>query len=151
MASKKSSGLSITTVTSLVLVLALYLGWGFLAASYVAGTSTVPFEDVESDDEEDSDFNGMPRRRMRMRSHGSLIAVAVAGVIKFVETTVTQLPNLPSVFIWHLTHRLWLLIVVFLMPILVVAGGFGMKHVEQQLEGPPKKRKVRKIVLPRGE
>jgi hypothetical protein len=71
--------------------------------------------------------------------------------VRFVATAFSELPNFPVVISWHATQRLWLLILTALVPVAVIGGGFGMKQLEQSLEGPPKrKRKKRRIAYPTG-
>ena len=60
-----------------------------------------------------------------------------------------QLPHLPAVVIWHLAHRLWLLIVLCLFPPAVLLGGVGMKAVEQNLNEKPRVKR-RKLTTPKG-
>lgn len=131
MSSSESPGLSITTVTAMVFVLASFIAWGVLAASYVGGTS--PVTALPSLQDEDAPLP------TRYAARSSAARSFFAGIAQFVATAFSEMPNLPGVISWHTTQRLWLLILMALVPVGVIAGGFGMKRLEQALEGPPKR------------
>ncbi|MFO0919842.1 MAG: hypothetical protein U0872_16205 [Planctomycetaceae bacterium] len=69
-------------------------------------------------------------------------------MVTFVVTAMVQLPHLPAVISWHVSNRLWLLILMGMLPLLVIGGGVVMKQVEQGLNQKPKV-KCRKLATPK--
>lgn len=70
----------------------------------------------------------------------------ISAIYSFVATSITQLPNFFSVITWHLQNRIWLPILFVVLECGIVAGGYGLQKLEENLDGPkkPGRRKKRK-------
>lgn len=108
-------------VVALAITVALF-GWGFMAGVYA--------NDVEG-------YRVQGIREGYRRPRVSIIA----GLAAFVWTGVREIPNAPAVLSYNFTKRLWLPITLLVVEGGVVAAGYGMKKLEQSLEGPKRRRR----------
>ena len=119
-------GRSITWVVKISVILVAYLGWGFMAGSYAGtlggGAVIIRPDNVGS---------------LRYRA----LDVLGSAVLSFVITSIMQLPSFFSVIGWHFSNRIWLPILFVTLEVAVIAGGFGLKRLEQSLDGEKKKRR----------
>ncbi len=118
-----SEGKSIRWIVIASVILVAYLGWGFMAGSYA----------------ENSHVGGV----IVVSTRGSLSggSMMLSAVFSFVATSVMELPNFFRVISWHFSNRIWLPIVFIILEVLVVAGGYGLKKLEEQLESPRNRRR----------
>ncbi len=129
---------SLTWLTVSLTLLVTFVGWGFLAGSYAESYST-PINETDA---------GRVEVFHLRRTNGAMAAVVLilSSVIVFCVNAIAQLPNLPWVIGWHLTNRVWLLIVVLLAEGGVLGICYGLRHLEYNLSrapGQPKKRRGR--------
>ena len=118
---------SITWIVVAAALLVVFMGWGFLAGSYV-GAHAPSIVDMD-----ESELHDLKVRHRHQASRSSIIT--------FVMTSIEQLPNLPAVISWHLSNRLWLPILIVLALAGVIGGGFVLKKVDQNLNRPPVSRR----------
>jgi Kef-type K+ transport system membrane component KefB len=123
----KNEGLSIRTITILLLVLVLVIGWCFFAAEYA--------KDVEG----------------WQAGGGSIVSGRVTFVIAMFYAMcsmgyngLAQLPNLFSVISHSIFERTALAIVFVMLLSLIVAFGVGLKVVEYKMEGPKLARRKKR-------
>lgn len=109
---------SIRWIVTMAMILMAYLAWGFLAGSYAgsAGGAVAPV--------------------VGRRTSGFIMLIL--GVYSFIATSIQQLPNFFSVLLWHLQNRIWLPILFIVLECGIVAGGYGLQKLEENLNGPPK-------------
>ena len=105
---------------------------GRLAGSY-SGANDPKTIVGRMNDSSDDDF--------RIRRRPSVIGVAIAAAYLFVTTSLEQLPNFPTVISWHFSNRLWLPMLIVVLEVLALAGGFGLKSLEKHLAQPYKRRR----------
>jgi hypothetical protein len=118
---------SIRWTVTMCMILVAYLAWGFLAGSY-AGNS-----------------GGAVAPVVGRRTSG--IIMLIMGMHSFIATSIVQLPNFVSVIMWHLQNRIWLTILFVVLECGIVAGGYGLEKLENNLAGPkilPSGKKKRK-------
>jgi len=108
-------------VVALAITVAVF-GWGFMAGVYANDVEGYRVEAGQS-------YRGRPRVSI------------VAGLAAFVATGVREIPNVASVLSYNFSNRLWLPIGILVAEGGVLAAGYGMKKLEQSLEGPPKRRR----------
>jgi uncharacterized membrane protein YhdT len=118
---------SIRWNVTMCMILVAYLASGFLAGSY-AGNS-----------------GGAVAPVVGRRTSG--IIMLIMGMYSFIATSIVQLPNFVSVIMWHLQNRIWLPILFVVLECGIVAGGYGLEKLENNLAGPkilPSGKKKRK-------
>ena len=69
------------------------------------------------------------------------ILMLVSAIYSFVATSITQVPSFFSVISWHLSHRIWLPLLFLFLEAGVLAGGYGLKKLEENLSKPKKRRR----------
>jgi hypothetical protein len=121
---------SITWIVTAVMIVIAVFGWGFLAGSYVGAHPVERKIQVPTANVSD----------IRV-GRESVITVGIAASAVFIYTAVTQLPNFFTVILWHLTDRIWLLVLLLLLEVLAVAGGWSLRQLEQQLAKPYQPRR----------
>jgi hypothetical protein len=123
---------SITWIVAAVMLVIAGFGWGFLAGSY-DGAHSQQFREMSPPVRPDSDI--------RVTRRPGVVTVAVAAAIKFTYTAFAQLPNLPSVIVWHFSNRVWLPLTIVVLEILAVVGGYSLKTLESKLAQPYRRRR----------
>ena len=122
-------GKSIRWIVIVSMIFVAYLGWGFMAGSYAEiGATALP---------------EVGNLRIR-RGRGMGIALLISAVVSFVVTSITELPNFFSVISFHMSNRIWLPILFIVLEGLVLAGGYGLQKLEENLEKPRHRRKKKK-------
>ena len=116
---------SVTWVIAMLMVVIAAFGWAFMAAGYAHHEEGWRSGGVQSNDRRTT-----PHREIFF--WGSLNAS-----VDFVGNAFQQIPNCVSVVRFTFTNRIWLPIVVAVLEILAVCGGYAMKQLEQSLNKPP--------------
>lgn len=118
-------------VAALMIIVALF-GWAFAAAGYA--------HDAEGWREGGTDVlpTGMDGRPDLSRRRNKSAAMA-----DFVTNAIQQLSNIPAVVSFTFKDRIWLPIVVGILEVLLIGGGFGMKKLEKELSSPAKRPRSR--------
>lgn len=57
----------------------------------------------------------------------------IASVVSFLVNSVIQLPSIFSVITWNFSNQIWLPILIVVLELMLVAGGFGLQKLEQNL------------------
>jgi hypothetical protein len=112
----------IIAVTAGVMLVVALFGWGFAAAGYA--------HHAEGWREEAPDLES---------SGGTFRGKRKAAFADFVMNGVSQLPNFPAVVSYTFAEKMWLAVVIGVLEILALAGGFGLKLVESNLSQPPRR------------
>ena len=120
------SGKSITWIVVAAAIFVLLFGWGFLAGSY-AGAHTTSVSELSHEK-----LQSIDPALLRRADRGAISS--------FIGNSIEELPNVGAVISWHLTHRIWLPILIALALIGVLAGGVVLHKLEQKLSRPRKKR-----------
>ena len=118
---------SLTWIVVVVMAGIAIFGWGFLAGSY-EGAHTAKVSEMSEVDR--MELEGRPPRSVR--------AVAV---VAFFANAVRQLPKLPEVISWHMSHRIWLPILIVVLEVCALIGGIGLKKLEKSLKKPGYRRR----------
>ncbi len=114
MSSKEKSLLWVMIVLAISVIL---FSWGTLASSYSGAHSTVPGEFITGlNDPTDP-----------------TIGADATAIWVFLMNAINQLPNLPKVVFWHLSHRVWLLVMLLCLLIAVVTGCLFLRKLERRL------------------
>jgi hypothetical protein len=98
------------------LVIAAF-GWGFLAAGYAHA------QEGWRDDAGD-------------QPHALSRVSRARAFWDFVWNGITHLPQLPTVILWNIQNRFWLIGVILGLEACVLVGGSVMKRVERELQTP---------------
>ena len=131
-----AEGKSIRWIVIASMLLVAYIGWGMMAQAW-ATTGPGAEEGLAAADGLLVDPDRPPTVRSS-RSFG--LALLVAAVFNFVVTSVSEIPNVFAILQWHLTERLWVLVLIVLVEVLVAAGGYGLQMLEKKLETPGHRR-----------
>lgn len=123
----EESGKSLNWIIAVLMIAIATFGWGFLAGSYT-GSQSSGLSGMTAEERQNMDVRGLGEARREAK--GAFVANAIA-----------QLPNLPSVISWHFSNRIWLPILILLLEVGALVGGFGMKRLEKQLEQPKSRRR----------
>lgn len=113
---ERSLPLGIVLVGVMLLVLAFF--WCSAASSYATEVEGRTLGRV-----------GGPRR------------MGVAALAFFLINGLVQIANIPAVVSFTLAQQKWVVIGFLIVEALVLVGFFGIKVVERNLEGPPKKKR----------
>jgi hypothetical protein len=73
------------------------------------------------------------------RTNGRLLLISA--VFSFIVTSITQIPKFFTIISWHISNRIWLPILFIVLEAAVLAGGYGLKKLEENLSKPPGRRK----------
>jgi hypothetical protein len=111
MSSKEKSLLWVMIVLAISVIL---FSWGTLASSFSGAHSTVPGEFI----------TGL---------NDPVIEADETAIWVFLLNAVKQLPNFPEVLSWHLSHRIWLPILLLCLLVAVVTGCLFMRKLERRL------------------
>ncbi len=122
---KEDKGKSIRWVVIMSMIFVAYVAWGCPASSW-AGS------------EGDGSFVVIGRGRSRG------ILMLVSAIVSFLVTSVAELPNLVTVISWNFTNRLWLPILFIVLEACILAGGFGLQQLENNLAKPAGRRKKKR-------
>lgn len=129
-------------VISLSLLVAFF-GWGFLAGSY-EGAHATPLSEMDGAEVEVV--------HLRRGSGGVAgVVMVLSSVLFFLLNAVTQLPKLPDVLMWHLSNRLWMPILILVVEMGVIGGGYALQRLETSLSGPPAKPRKRHKLDPEAQ
>ncbi|MCA9057444.1 MAG: hypothetical protein KDA85_03060 [Planctomycetaceae bacterium] len=101
-------------------VLLVYLAWGFMAGSFAGSTHGV-----------------IVTGRRRPNAIGMLLSA----LYTFVITSILELPNFLTVIGWTFQNRIWIPILFLMLEIGLLAGGYGLQKLEQNLSAPRSKRR----------
>lgn len=124
--SDESSSISLKWIVIATMIFVAFLGWGCAASFYSAN--------VEG-------FHANAPTGLAIRGGRRLSLLAIPyGIATFCYVAVSQLPNLLAVSGYIFQHHIWLPITILVVEGLVVAGGFGLKKLEKELEVPSKRR-----------
>ena len=114
---------SVWWVVGMVMLTIAAFGWGFMAAGYAHAEQGWREGLLTAS-------NGVPSAyRARARAWSD-----------FVRNGLIQLPNCVAVFRYSFQQQIWLPILIVVLEVLAVAGGFAMKQVESALSEPRRRR-----------
>ncbi len=117
---------SVTWVIIMVMLLIAAFGWAFMAAGYAHSEEGWRGGIVEA---------GEP---VRIRS-GSMRALGA--LADFVSNAFFQIPNLGSVIAFNFKNLIWLPILIIVLELSAVFGGYKMKQLEKELQSGPRRRR----------
>jgi hypothetical protein len=117
-------GRSIGWVVRMSLAIVISLGWGIMAAEYA---------------KRDEGWNPLvqPRRWQIPFLPPMLQLAASSGFANFGANAIEQLPDAPKVVEFNVRHLPWIPAGTAVAAGFVVAGGFGLKRLERQIDRPP--------------
>ncbi len=122
----------IIVVVVLMMIVVGVFGWCFMAKQY-------------SNELKARENAGRPEQiPLAVPRRGRGLAMMIGAMVDLTVTGITQIPNMQGVLSFNFTKRLWLPVSVIVVEGLLVGVGFGLKQVEKQLEGPPKRKKKKK-------
>lgn len=117
---------SVTWVVAMVMLLIAAFGWAFMAAGYAHHQ-----EGWRTGGAEATDGPMVPRRAGR------------AALADFFGNALQQIPNVFAVVSFSFTNQIWLPILILVLEVLAVIGGYQMQRLEESLNGPPGRRRSR--------
>lgn len=110
---------SVWWVVGMVMLTIAGFGWAFMAAGYAHG-------------EQGWREGGVAASQLLPSIHHA----RQRAWSDFLRNACIQIPNCPAVFSYSFQHQIWLPILIVVLEVLAVAGGFGMKHLETALAEP---------------
>ena len=74
---------------------------------------------------------------------GSSAGARRAAVAVFTANALQQLPNFATMISWHMSHRVWLPVLIIALEAGALFGAYALRKVENAMEQPKHRRRIR--------